>query len=221
MHVRTRRVRVVFVTRGIAMSRRRDLTRMREAFFRVCAKSRRRDAGAQHALGGNAAVLDGQAAERGAERRRAAARDRAARRGPCRRTRRRNNRSRRSSPHSEQPLLAHAAVARVRKDHVVDDVDPHQDARRRPAAASAPRHPGSAPDRPTDGCGTARSPRRRRSPPRGRSRAGGRCSRRACRPSRPSSGARGAWCRAARRRTARPPGCRIAAAASRPGRAGT
>ena len=65
MHVRARRV---LVTRGIAMSRRRDLTRMREAFFRVCAKSRRRDARAQHALGGNAAVLDIEASERGAER---------------------------------------------------------------------------------------------------------------------------------------------------------
>jgi hypothetical protein len=61
-------VRVVFVTRGIAMSRRRDLTRMREALFRGCAKSRRRDARAQHALGGNAAVLDIEASERGAER---------------------------------------------------------------------------------------------------------------------------------------------------------
>jgi hypothetical protein len=68
MHMRARRVRVVFVTRGIAMSRRRDLTRMREAFFRVCAKSRRRDARAKHALGGNAAVLDVEASERGAER---------------------------------------------------------------------------------------------------------------------------------------------------------
>lgn len=67
MHVRTRRVRVVFVTRGVAMSRRRDLIRMREAFFRVCAKSRGRDARAQHALGGNAAVLDVEAAERGAK----------------------------------------------------------------------------------------------------------------------------------------------------------
>ena len=44
------------------------------------------------------------------------------------------------------------------------------------------RRPRSASDRPTDDCGTARAPRRRRSRPRGRPRADARCWRRACRP---------------------------------------
>ena len=59
--------------RGVRDSRRRDEPptgpiRMREAFFRVRAKLRRRDARAQHALGRDAAVVDRQASERAAER---------------------------------------------------------------------------------------------------------------------------------------------------------
>ena len=60
----------------------------------------------------------------------------------------------------------------------------------------------------------------RRWPPPGTPRADARCSRRACRPTAPSSAGRDAWCRAGRRRTARPAGCRIAAAAAPRHRAG-
>ena len=69
-----------------------------------------------------------------------------------------------------------AAVPRVRQDHVIEHLDPHQLARAAPAGSSAPHHPRSAPDRRRDDCGTGRSPLRRRWLPPGTPRAAARCS---------------------------------------------
>ena len=130
---------------------------MREPFVRVRAElaspTRRRAARARRRR--RRTRWPGCRARRAAPR--AAGRDRAARRAPCRRTRRRNNRNRRSSPHYRAtPSRACCSSARPPRITWSTTSMPISTPPPRPAAASAPRHPGSAPDRPTDDCGTAR-----------------------------------------------------------------
>ena len=117
----------------------------------------------------------------------------------------------------QNPFSLRLQVARVGQDHVIEHVDPHQHAGRHQPLASAPRHPRSARGSP-DGMVVEQDDRRGA----GAGRLAEDLARvddaRVERPDRHdrSSGARGASCRAARRRTARPAGCRTAAAGARP-----
>ena len=118
--------------------------------------------------------IDRQAAERAAGPRPAARRRRSGRRASCRPTRPRSSRSTEPSQSAQSYPARSVASAAVRgvtpgaapirqrevalvgEDDVIEHVDPHDGARLRPCAPSAPGRRGSASDRRTDGCGRAR-----------------------------------------------------------------
>ena len=116
----------------------------------------RRHAGLDDAVDRHVPAVDGQAAERALQLVERQARRRAAPRGSCRPPRRRNSRSRESSPSG---LFLEAEVLPVAENDVVDQLDPDHLARPRPAAASAAGPSRSASGRRTGGCETPpRSP---------------------------------------------------------------